>query len=81
MEQKSQKPRDLRKIAHAVNMAMTDSVINPIESVKKRRGLVVPSWKAEWQSGLSADVTVDTHSCDRKLAAATGPTSTREVSR
>src|SRR5882757_6132855 len=33
------------------------------------------------QSGLSADVTVDTHSRDRKLAAATGPASAGTVSR
>jgi membrane fusion protein, multidrug efflux system len=33
------------------------------------------------QAGLSANVTVDTHSPDPKLAAATGPTSARGVSR
>jgi membrane fusion protein (multidrug efflux system) len=33
------------------------------------------------QAGLSADVTVDTHSRDRELAAATGPTSAGTVSR
>jgi len=33
------------------------------------------------QSGLSANVTVDTHSRDRKLAAATGPSSAGTVSR
>jgi membrane fusion protein (multidrug efflux system) len=32
------------------------------------------------QSGLSADVIVDTHSRDRKLAAATGPASAGTVS-
>jgi membrane fusion protein (multidrug efflux system) len=33
------------------------------------------------QAGLSANVTVDTHSSDRKLAAATEPTSAGTVSR
>jgi len=33
------------------------------------------------QAGLSANVTVDTHSHDPKLAAATGPTSAVAVSR
>jgi multidrug resistance efflux pump len=33
------------------------------------------------QAGLSANVTVDTHSSDRKLAAAIGPTSAGTVSR
>jgi hypothetical protein len=51
-----------------------------IESLKSTYQQRRVELRAE-QAGLSANVTVDTHSRDRKLAAATGPTSAGTVSR